>query len=138
MHASVTWEQGMRFLGTADSQHQVILDADPAVGGADSGFRPMELMAVSLAGCTAMDVISILAKKRQEVTGFEVKVDARRAEQHPKVFTDIDIHYIVRGRNIDAAAIQRAIDLSADKYCPAQAMLGKVAPLHLTFEVVEE
>jgi putative redox protein len=128
----------MRFLGTADSQHQVILDADPAVGGADSGFRPMELMAVSLAGCTAMDVISILAKKRQEVTGFEVKVDARRAEQHPKVFTDIGIHYIVRGRNIDAAAVQRAIDLSADKYCPAQAMLGKVAPLHLTFEVVEE
>jgi putative redox protein len=138
MHASVTWEQGMRFLGTADSQHQVILDADPAVGGADRGFRPMELMAVSLAGCTAMDVISILAKKRQEITGFEVKVDARRAEQHPKVFTDIDIRYIVRGRNIDPAAVQRAIDLSAEKYCPAQAMLGKVAPLHLSFEIVEE
>jgi putative redox protein len=138
MHATVTWEQGMRFLGTADSQHQVILDADPAVGGADSGFRPMELMAVSLAGCTAMDVISILAKKRQEISGFEVKVDARRAEQHPKVFTDIDIRYIVRGRSIDPAAVQRAIDLSAEKYCPAQAMLGKVAPLHLTFEIIEE
>ena len=138
MHASVTWEQGMRFLGTADSQHQVVLDADASVGGADSGFRPMELMAISLAGCTAMDVISILAKKRQEITGFEVKVDARRAEQHPKVFTDIDIRYIVRGRNIDPAAVQRAIDLSAEKYCPAQAMLGKVAPLHLSFEIIEE
>jgi putative redox protein len=128
----------MRFLGTADSHHQVVLDADAAVGGADSGFRPMELMAVSLAGCTAMDVISILAKKRQEITSFEVKVDARRAEQHPKVFTDIDIRYIVRGRTIDPAAVQRAIDLSAEKYCPAQAMLGKVAPLHLSFEIIEE
>jgi putative redox protein len=138
MDASVSWVKGMTFTGTADTGFTVPLGADPAVGGDNDGFRPLELMVVSLAGCTAMDVISILRKKRQNVTGFEVEVHAERAGEHPKVFTAIEIRYLVRGRNIDRTAVERAIDLSASTYCPAQAMLSKVAPTHLSFEVIEE
>ena len=94
-------------------------------------------MALSLAGCTAMDVISILRKKRIDVTGFEVKVDGDRAAEHPKVFTAFNIHYVVRGRSIDPAAVERAMELSRTKYCPAQAMLGQVAPITLSYEIVE-
>ncbi|MBO9393762.1 OsmC family protein [Caldilinea sp.] len=138
MQAKVTWRGGMEFEGTADSGHTLTLDAAPEVGGADKGFRPMELMAISLAGCTAMDVISILRKKRQEVTGFEVKVNAERATEHPHVFTAMEVTYVVRGRNIDPAAVERAIQLSEEKYCPAQAMLRKAAPITLKYEIVEE
>ena len=128
----------MQFEGTADSGHKLILDSSPEVGGADSGFRPMELMAISLAGCTAMEVISILRKKRQEVTGFEVKVDAPRAKDHPHVFTEMTVTYVLRGRGIDAASVERAMQLSEEKYCPAQAMLRQAAPIKLAYEIIEE
>jgi putative redox protein len=132
------WKNGMSFTGTADTGFEVPLGADASVGGADDGFRPMELMLVSLAGCTAMDVISILSKKRQNITGFEVKVDGKRASEHPKVFTAISIHYVVRGQGVDAGAVERAIDLSKTKYCPAQAMLSQIAPVTLSYEVIQE
>jgi putative redox protein len=138
MKAQVTWKGGMEFVGAADSGHTLVLDAAPEVGGGDKGFRPMELMAISLAGCTAMDVISILRKKRQEVTSFEVKVDAPRASEHPHVFTAMEITYVLRGRGIDPAAVERAMQLSEDRYCPAQAMLRKAAPLALKYEIIEE
>ncbi|MBK8048431.1 MAG: OsmC family protein [Anaerolineales bacterium] len=138
MEASVMWKGGMSFTGTADSGFEVPLGTDPSVGGADDGFRPMELMLVSLGGCTAMDVISILSKKRQNLTGFEVKVDGQRATEHPKVYTALSIKYIVRGKGIDVAAVERAIDLSKDKYCPAQAMLSKIAPITISYEIIEE
>ena len=138
MKAQVTWNGGMQFEGTADSGHKLILDSSPDVGGADSGFRPMELMAISLAGCTAMDVISILRKKRQEITAFEVKVDAPRAKEHPHVFTEMTVTYVLRGRGIDAAAVERAMQLSEEKYCPAQAMLRQSAPITLAYEIIEE
>jgi putative redox protein len=138
MDASVSWIKGMSFTGTADSGFTVPLGTEPAVGGENDGFRPIELMLVSLAGCTAMDVMSILRKKRQDITSFDVKVHADRAEEHPKVFTAIEIRYLLRGRNIDPSAVQRAIDLSESKYCPAQAMLSKVAPISLAFEIIEE
>ncbi|GIK72970.1 MAG: peroxiredoxin [Chloroflexota bacterium] len=138
MKAKVTWQGGMQFEGTADSGHTLVLDAAPEVGGANNGFRPMELMALSLAGCTAMDVISILRKKRQEVSGFEVKVDASRASEHPHVFTAMTVTYVLRGKGIDPAAVERAIKLSEEKYCPAQAMLRQAAPITLQYEIVEE
>jgi putative redox protein len=138
MNAVVTWKQGMSFDATADTGFVVPLGADPAVGGANDGFRPMELLAMGLAGCTAMDVISILSKKRQKLSGFEVQVRAERADEHPKVFTSMHIHYVVRGEGIDAAAVERAMDLSATKYCPAQAMLGKAAEMTMDYEIVEE
>ena len=138
MKAQVTWNGGMQFEGSADRGHKLILDSSPDVGGNDSGFRPMELLAISLAGCTAMDVISILRKKRQGVTAFEVKVDAQRANDHPHVFTEMKVTYVLRGRGIDPAAVARAIQLSEEKYCPAQAMLRQAAPITLAYEIIEE
>lgn len=128
----------MSFTGSADSGFTVALGTDPAVGGANDGFRPMELLLTGLAGCTAMDVVSILAKKRQKITGFAVQVHADRADTHPKVFTAIHLHYVVRGEGIDPAAVQRAMELSANTYCPAQAMFAQVAPITMDFEVIEE
>ncbi|HEX7541356.1 MAG TPA: OsmC family protein [Anaerolineales bacterium] len=138
MNATVAWRQGLSFTGKADTGFEVPLGADPEVGGADDGFRPLELIAVSLAGCTAMDVISILTKKKQEVTAFEVKVHAEQAEEFPKVFTHAVITYMVTGHAVDEAAVLRAIELSATKYCPAQAMLGKVVPMELVYEIYED
>lgn len=138
MKANVVWRDNLTFDGQTDSGFPITLDADNAAGGANSGPRPMELIALGLAGCTAMDVVSILSKKRQEVTRFEVRVDAPRAEGHPKVFTSAVITYIVSGKNIDEAAVLRAIELTATKYCPAQAMLGQAFPIDLHYEIYED
>lgn len=138
MNAIVTWQENMVFTGTADSGYSIQLDAKKEVGGEGRGFVPMELMAVSLGGCTAMDVISILRKKRQDITAFEVRVDAPRAEEHPKVFTRATIEYQITGHNVDEAAVLRAIQLTAESYCPAQAMLGKVIPIELRYQIFEE
>jgi putative redox protein len=138
MEANVTWHQGLSFTGTAGTGFQVPLGAESEAGGANDGFRPLELMVISLAGCTAMDVISILRKKQQDVTGFEVRVQADRAAEHPKVFTRMVVVYHVTGHNVDEVALHRAIELSAAKYCPAQAMLAKVVPMELKYEIYEE
>lgn len=138
MDAKVIWDHGMTFEGTADTGFTVPLGTVPAVGGENDGFQPMELMAVSLAGCTAMDVISIMRKKRQEITAYEVSVHADRAETHPKVFTQSTILYKVTGKEIDEAALRRAIQLSAERYCPAQGMLDQVMPIELKYEIYEE
>lgn len=138
MQVKVTWQENMAFTGTADSGFTVQLDAKNEVGGEGRGFIPMELMALSLAGCTAMDVISILCKKRQDVTDFEVQVEAPRAEEHPKVFTRATIVYLVTGHGVDEAAVLRAIELTAESYCPAQAMLGKVMPINLRYQIFED
>ena len=137
MEAAVTWHGGLTFTGTADTGFSVNLGAHPSVGGDNDGFRPMELLAVGLAGCTGMDVISILRKKRQDVTDFRVTVTTEQADTYPKVFTDIRVHYIVAGRDVDPAAVERAIELSTDVYCPAQAMLAKAAPITHTYEILE-
>ena len=137
MNAKVDWKGRMSFTGSSDSGYEVPLGASSKVGGDEDGFRPMELMAVSLAGCTAMDVISILKKKRQEVSDFQVKVETERADQHPKVFTKAVIEYHVAGKDISESAVSRAIELSADVYCPAQAMLGKIIPLTLRYFIYE-
>ena len=137
MDAKVTWKNGMTFTGTANTGFEVPLGAHPDVGGANDGFRPLELMAVSLAGCTAMDVISIVRKKKQDVAAFDVKVHADQNDGHPHVFTQIVIEYHFSGTNIDEAAVLRAIELSAVKYCPAQAMLGKVVPMTMKYFITD-
>ena len=137
MKAEVNWKSRLTFTGTADSGFEVPLGSYPEVGGDDDGFRPMELMALSLAGCTAMDVISILTKKRQEVSDFRVTVNTERTDQHPKVFTAADVEYHISGSEISEKAVTRAMELSADAYCPAQAMLGKVIPLGLKYFIYE-
>ncbi len=137
MNARVLWQGGLTFHGTANSGFGVSLGAEPEVGGANDGFRPMELMALSLAGCTAMDVISILRKKRQDVTAFEVQVRAERASEHPKVFTGAVIEYEITGRGVQEAAVRRSIGLSSERYCPAQGMLARIIPLELDYRIYE-
>ncbi len=138
MEVQVTWSSGLTFSGSADSGFSVPMGADPSVGGNDDGFRPMELFALGLAGCTAMDVISILQKKRQSVTAFEVHVRTERGDEHPRTFTKIQIDYLVTGKNVEKAAVERAIELSETKYCPAQAMLKEVVPISSSYKIIEQ
>ena len=137
MTATVRLETGMRFDAEAGSGHHVTLDAAEHGGGQNAGFRPMELLLVGLGGCTGMDVISILRKKRQQVTGYEVHVSGIRAEDHPMVFVEITVEHIVTGHQIQPEAVARAIQLSEQRYCGAGAMLGKVAHLTHTYRIVE-
>jgi putative redox protein len=123
MDAKVSWQgSGLAFEGTATRGYKLALG-----NGDDPGFSPLELLLVGLGGCTGMDVISILQKKRQDVTGFEIQLHADRAEDHPRVFTDVVVEYIFSGNGLDPAAVERAVDLSVNKYCSAQAMLSKAA-----------
>ena len=137
MSARVTLEARMRFTAESGSGHYVTLDADKGGGGENQGFRPMELLLVGLAGCTGMDVISILRKKRQDVTAYEVQVRGVRAEDHPMVFVEITVEHIVTGHAVQPEAVARAIHLSEERYCGAGAMLGKVAHLTHTYRIVE-
>jgi len=129
MESKVVWKGGMAFTGSSDSGYLIPLDAKKAAGGQEMGFQPMQLFAIGLVGCTAMDVISILKKKRQEVTDFEVSAQIARADEHPRVFTKILIEYKVTGVDLDRAAVERAVELSETRYCPGQAMLEKVADI---------
>jgi putative redox protein len=137
MTAQATLETGMRFDAASGSGHQVTLDAAEHGGGQNAGFRPMELLLIGLAGCTGMDVISILRKTRQEVTGYAVHVQGVRAEDHPMVFVEINVEHVVTGHHIQPEAVTRAIVLSEERYCGAGAMLGKVARLTHTYRIVE-
>jgi putative redox protein len=128
----------MAFTGVASSTgFPVALGQRPANGNAPEGATPMELLLLGTGGCTAMDVISILVKKRQKVTAFEVRMHADRASVHPMVFTHITMEYVITGHGIDPDAVKRAIDLSVEKYCSAHAMLIKAVPIEHTFRIVE-
>jgi putative redox protein len=137
MSVSSNLLDGMHFLAEAGSGHTVEMDAALDGGGQDQGFRPMELLLVGLSGCTGMDVISILRKKREQVTGYEVQVHAERAEDHPMVFTDITVEHIVTGYHLSPDAVARAIELSESRYCGAGAMLGRTARLKHTYRLVQ-
>ena len=137
MDAKVTWKQRLSFDGTATSGFSLPLGSRPEVGGDNDGFRPMELLLIGLAGCTAMDVISILMKKKIEVLSFDVSVHADRREEHPQVFTRASIEYHLRGRSIDRASVEHAVELSETKYCSAQAMLGKTFPIDQKITIEE-
>lgn len=127
----------MEFDVLGGSGHHITLDAAEHGGGHDRGFRPMEMLLVGLAGCTAMDVISILRKKRQHVTGYDVQVRGERAEDHPMVYKDITVEHIITGHGVDPSAVARAIELSETKYCGAGATLSKTANLKHTYRVIE-
>jgi putative redox protein len=135
---TIEWKGRMAFEGAADSGFTQHMDAEESVGGENSAARPMEFIVMGLAGCTAMDVISILRKKQQDVKDFKVKLHADRASEHPKVFTKALIEYLVTGTNVDEAALVRAISLSAEKYCPAQTMLSKAFPIELRYRIFDD
>jgi putative redox protein len=128
----------MQFVGEAGSGHAIVLDGKPENGGRDTGARPMELVLVALAGCTAMDVKHVLMRMRQDVSGLQVKVQAERADEHPKVYTDIQLEYVVRGRNLSEKAVTDAVKLSQDKYCSVSAMLAETAQIGYTIKIMDE
>jgi putative redox protein len=133
---TVIFRDDMIFTGYAND-YTIPLDANREVGGHDAGINPISLMLTSLGGCTAMDVISILRKKQQDVTAFEVQVEGVRADEHPKVWTEIWVKFIVTGHNVDQKAVDRAIELSRDKYCGAAATLRHTATMHYSSEIIE-
>ena len=136
MEVNVTWKQRMSFEGTAESGFKVPLGTSPSVGGDEDGFRPLELIAIGIAGCTSMDVVSILKKKHQELDSFEVKISAELATEHPKVFTSLRIEYFLSGTDISQEAVERAVQLSAEKYCPAQAMFQEIVPIEMKINIL--
>lgn len=137
LDADLQLVEGMEFAITSGSGHDVTIDATVADGGQNRGATPMELILMGTAGCTAMDVISILRKKRQEVTAYQVHIHGTRAPTHPMVFTDIHIEHVVTGHHVADEAVARAIELSVTKYCGAHAMLSKTATITTTYRVLE-
>lgn len=135
--ASVTLAEGMHFDGAIDSFH-IDLDAEEEVGGVGAGPQPHRLLLLALAGCTAMDVISILRKKRQRINGLTVDVQGIRAEQHPRVYTEIEVVYRVRGNAVDPLAVERSIELSKTRYCPVIATLSRVGTVTTRYEIEDD
>ncbi|MEA3195258.1 MAG: putative redox protein [Betaproteobacteria bacterium] len=140
MDCTVRWTggEGMTFLAETSSNHVVAMDGAPDGGGRNLAPRPMEMVLVGTGGCTAYDVVVILRKSGQAVTGCEVKVTSERAETDPKVFTKIHMHFLVRGRGLKRNVVEHAIRLSHEKYCSASIMLGKTAAITKDFEIVED
>lgn len=137
MKSRVKWIEDVCFMGESGSGHAIVMDGAPDIGGRNLGPRPMEMLLMGAGGCTSVDVVMILKKSRQQVTGCEVVIEADRAEDHPKVFTRIHMHFTVSGRGLKAETVERAIRLSAEKYCSASIMLGKTAEITHDFEIVE-
>jgi len=138
MKARVKWSEQVTFIGETGSGHAVVMDGSPESGGRNLGPRPMEMLLLGAGGCTSFDVISILKKSRQSVSDCYVEIEADRADSDPKVFTKIHMHFVVTGKDIKADVVERAIRLSAEKYCSATIMLGKTAEVTHDFEVVQE
>lgn len=137
MKARVKWVEGMAFMAEADSGHAIIMDGAPDIGGRNLGPRPMEMVLMGAGGCTSIDVVMILQKSRQDVVDCQVELTAERADDHPKVFTRIHFHFVVKGRGLKPEVVQRAISLSAEKYCSATIILAKTAEVTHDFEIVE-
>ena len=137
MNISVNWVDGMLMVGKSHSGHSITMDGPPEIGGDNLGVRPMEMLLLGVAGCTMIDVVTTLKKMRQELTHCETKVNAERADDHPKVFTDIHIQFLVKGNSLDSKKVEKAITLSAEKYCSASIMLGNTASISHDFEILE-
>ena len=137
MNISVNWVDGLLMVGKSDSGHTITMDGPPESGGENLGVRPMEMLLLGVAGCTMIDVVTTLKKMRQDLSHLETKINAERATDHPKVFTDIHIQFILKGKNLDEKKVDKAITLSAEKYCSASIMLGETATITHDFEVIE-
>ena len=137
MKVRVKWVEDVCFMGETESSHAVIMDGSPEIGGRNLGMRPMEMLLVSMGGCSSIDVVTILKKSRQAITNCVAEITAERADEIPKVFTKIHVHYVVTGKGLNPVQVERAVNLSAEKYCSASIMLGKAATITHDFEVVE-
>lgn len=138
MKARVQWLDGRAFVGESGSGHAVVMDGSPEAGGRNIGVRPMEMLLLGLGGCTAFDVVMILERMREKVTALDIGVEAERATEDPKVFTQVKMIYKIRGYGLKHANVERAINLSAEKYCSASAIIGAHAKIEHVFEIAEE
>lgn len=137
MKARIKWVENVCFMGESETGHAVVLDGAPDAGGRNLGMRPMEMLLIGMGACTSFDVVTILKKARQPVTDCVAEIEAERADDIPKVFTRIHVHFVVTGSGLNRAQVERAIKLSAEKYCSASIMLGKAAEITHDFEIVE-
>ena len=137
MKAKIQWIENAQFVAESGSGHAIVIDGPEEIGGRNTGPRPMELMLMSVGSCSAVDIVLILKKARQPVSGCVVEVSGERAQTDPKVFTSIHLHFIVSGRGLGANHVERAVKLSAEKYCSASIMLGKAAAISHDFEIRE-
>ncbi|WP_428087649.1 OsmC family protein [Candidatus Thioglobus sp.] len=137
MNTSVRWIEGMMMVGESASGHALVMDGPEDLGGKNLGVRPMEMLLLGMGGCTTVDVVSTLKKMREIVKDCRVEITAQRADEHPKVFTSIHLHFIIKGENLNEKKIAKAVSLSADKYCSASIMLGKTAVVTHDFEIHE-
>ena len=135
--ATVRWTSDMTFIGKAGTNHLVPMDTTADFGGSDSATKPLELLLIGLGGCTGMDVVSLLLKMRVNFSGVAMNITAERAEEHPTVYTQIAIEYVITGTDVDEDKVKRAIELSQEKYCSVSAMLRKSCPVTWTHRIVE-
>ena len=137
MNISVKWIDGMLMVGQSDSGHAIVMDGPPEIGGENLGVRPMEMLLLGMTGCTVIDVISTLKKMREDVVDCQTQVSADRSEEYPKVFTNIHVHFVFRGKQLNPSKVDKAIKLSAEKYCSASIMIGKTAIITHDYEIIE-
>ena len=137
MNISVEWIDGMLMVGKSDSGHAIVMDGPPEIGGENLGVRPMEMLLLGMTGCTVIDVVSTLKKMREDVVDCQTQVSADRSEEYPKVFTNIHVHFVLRGKQLNPLKVDKAIKLSAEKYCSASIMIGKTAIITHDYEIIE-
>lgn len=137
MKARIKWVENVCFVGESETGHAVVLDGAPDAGGRNLGMRPMEMLLIGMGACTSFDVVTILKKSRQPISDCVAEIQAERADEVPKVFTKIHVHFVVTGKSLNPAQVERAVKLSAEKYCSASIMLGKSAEVTHDFEIVE-
>jgi len=138
MKAVVKWLDNMSFVGESESGHSVVMDGPPESGGRNLGVRPMEMVLLGMGGCTAFDVVLILQRQRQAISDCHVELSSERAEDVPKVFTSIHVHYVVKGKELDEKKVARAVEMTAEKYCSVSIMLSKSVNVTHDFEIIEE
>jgi len=137
MNARIKWVEGLQFIGESATNHAIIMDGDVDSGGKNTGMRPTELLLIGLGGCSGMDVASVLQKKKQQVTDIIINIKGTQAESYPKKFTDIEIEFVVTGKNISEEAVKRAVELSMDKYCSVKATLEGSAKITFSYRIVK-
>ena len=135
MKTRVKWLDNMSFVGESGSGHSIVMDGPPEFGGRNLGVRPMEMLLLGLGGCASFDVVSMLKKSKQDLVDCEVEITAERADEEPKVFTKIHLHFVISGNDLSDKRVERAIELSAEKYCSASIMLGKTAVVTHDYEL---
>lgn len=136
MKTRVKWLDNMSFVGESGSGHSIVMDGPPEFGGRNLGVRPMEMLLLGLGGCASFDVVSMLKKGKQDLVDCEVEITAERADEEPKVFTKIHLHFVISGNDLSDKRVARAIELSAEKYCSASIMLGKTAVVTHDYELI--